>query len=101
MPIYEYECRSCGYRTETMQRVTDPPLKTCPECGGEYKKLISPPALQFKGTGWYVTDYGGKSSGAESQEKAADKEKASESKETPSKTSEKKTTPEAGAKKSD
>ncbi|MCP4660151.1 MAG: zinc ribbon domain-containing protein [bacterium] len=98
MPIYEYECRSCGYRTETMQRVTDPPLKTCPECAGEYKKLISPPALQFKGSGWYVTDYAGKKSGAADQEKAADK--ASESKDTAGKAAEKKTTPESGSKKS-
>ena len=57
MPIYEYECRACGKRSEAMQRMADPPLTTCPECGGELKKLISSPAFQFKGSGWYVTDY--------------------------------------------
>jgi putative FmdB family regulatory protein len=57
MPIYEYECLACGRRTEALQRMTDPPLAACPECGGAVKKLISRPAFQFKGTGWYVTDY--------------------------------------------
>ena len=57
MPIYEYECLKCGKRTESLQRMSDPPLAVCPECGGEVKKLISSPAFQFKGTGWYVTDY--------------------------------------------
>ena len=60
MPIYEYECRSCGKRTELLQRMADPPLATCPDCGGEVKKLFSAPAVQFKGSGWYVTDYAGK-----------------------------------------
>ena len=61
MPIYEYQCQSCGKRTELLQRMADPPLATCPECGGEVKKLLSAPAVQFKGSGWYVTDYAGKS----------------------------------------
>lgn len=58
MPIYEYECQSCGKRIEALQRVNDPPLKNC-DCGdeGQLKKLISAPAFQFKGEGWYVTDY--------------------------------------------
>lgn len=60
MPIYEYECRSCGKRTELLQRMDDPPLANCPDCGGEVKKLLSAPAVQFKGSGWYVTDYAGK-----------------------------------------
>lgn len=59
MPLYEYECQSCHHRLETLQRVADPPLETCPECGGPLKRLISPPAVQFKGSGWYVTDYAG------------------------------------------
>lgn len=63
MPIYEYECLSCGKRTEMLQKMSDPPLATCPNCGGEVKKLISSPAVQFKGSGWYVTDYAGKKSG--------------------------------------
>lgn len=58
MPIYEYECLSCGNRIEVLQRVSDPPLESC-DCGeeGTLKKLISAPAFQFKGEGWYVTDY--------------------------------------------
>jgi len=62
MPIYEYQCRRCGHRLEAMQRIADRPLKRCPECGGGLKKLISAPAFQFKGSGWYVTDYAGKKS---------------------------------------
>ena len=63
MPIYEYQCLSCGKRTELLQRMDDAPLAACPECGGEVKKLFSAPAVQFKGSGWYVTDYAGKKSG--------------------------------------
>ena len=57
MPIYEYECTECAHRTEVLQRMADAPLSACPECGGAVKRLISAPAFQFKGTGWYVTDY--------------------------------------------
>ena len=65
MPIYEYECQQCGKRTELLQRFDDAPLAACPDCGGEVKKLISSPAFQFKGSGWYVTDYAGKKSAGE------------------------------------
>ncbi len=65
MPIYEYQCESCGHRLEALQRLADDPLTTCPECGGQLKRLISAPAFQFKGSGWYVTDYGSKRSGGE------------------------------------
>jgi putative FmdB family regulatory protein len=67
MPIYEYRCQQCGKTSELLQRMSDPPMAACPLCGGEVKKLISSPAVQFKGSGWYVTDYGskkGESSGA-------------------------------------
>jgi len=57
MPLFEYVCESCGHRTEVLRRLSDPPLETCPECGGPVKKLLSAPAFQFKGSGWYVTDY--------------------------------------------
>jgi putative FmdB family regulatory protein len=72
MPLYEYECRSCGKRTEVLQRFADAPLAACPHCGGEVKKLFSAPAVQFKGTGWYVTDYAGKGKpgGGESKDKS-------------------------------
>ena len=64
MPLYEYQCLTCGKRTEVLQRFEDAPLAACPACGGEVKKLISSPAFQFKGTGWYATDYAGKKGGA-------------------------------------
>ena len=60
MPIYEYECTDCGHRTEVLQRLSDPPLEACPECGKPVRRLVSAPAFQFKGTGWYATDYAGK-----------------------------------------
>jgi putative FmdB family regulatory protein len=67
MPIYEYQCLTCGKRSELLQRMGDPPMAACPECGGAVKKLISSPAVQFKGSGWYVTDYGGKKGGGKSE----------------------------------
>ncbi len=57
MPIYEYECEKCGNRFEEIQKFSDPPVETCPKCGGHVHKAQSAPAFQFKGTGWYVTDY--------------------------------------------
>ena len=85
MPIYEYECLQCGKRTEVLQRMGQGPIAACPACGGEVKKLISSPAFQFKGSGWYVTDYGGKKGGGGSEGKSESKsegksEGASESK---------------------
>jgi putative FmdB family regulatory protein len=62
MPIYEYECTKCGCRTEAVQKIGDPPLKKCKSCGGPLKKVLSSPAIHFKGSGWYVTDYARKSS---------------------------------------
>ena len=58
MPLYEYECFLCGERFERIQRVSDPPVKKCPSCAGSVRRLLGVPALQFKGSGWYVTDYG-------------------------------------------
>jgi putative FmdB family regulatory protein len=70
MPIYEYECTKCGCRSEVVQKVSDPLLRKCTKCGGSLKKLISSPAIQFKGSGWYITDYAKKSSpGEESKTK--------------------------------
>lgn len=57
MPIYEYGCDDCGKVIEVMQKFSDEPLKTCPDCSGQLTKLISRTSFQFKGTGWYVTDY--------------------------------------------
>ncbi len=62
MPLYEYQCEKCG-RFELILKFSDPALSACPTCGGPIQKLLSSPAIQFKGTGWYVTDYARKSSG--------------------------------------
>jgi len=72
MPLYEYECKKCGHRFERIQRFSDPMVKKCPECGGKVEQMISAPAVQFKGSGWYVTDYAKKSSGASKSESKSD-----------------------------
>jgi putative FmdB family regulatory protein len=61
MPLYEYECKKCGHRFEKIQKFSDKMIKKCPECGGRVEQLVSAPAVQFKGSGWYVTDYAKKS----------------------------------------
>lgn len=61
MPLYEYQCKKCHHRFERIQKFSDPHIKKCPECGGPVEQLLSPPAVQFKGSGWYVTDYAKKS----------------------------------------
>ena len=74
MPIYEYQCQDCGHKLEVLHRVSNPPKKRCPKCGGRLKKMISAPAIQFKGKGWYITDYarsgGGKEEGTKAKPKA-------------------------------
>ena len=62
MPLYEYECEQCGDRFELIRKFSDPPLDACPKCGGPVRKLFSSPAIKFKGSGWYITDYAKKSS---------------------------------------
>ena len=62
MPLYEYECDSCGHRFEVIQKFSDALVDTCPKCGKTVHKLISSPAIQFKGSGWYITDYAKKDS---------------------------------------
>ena len=63
MPLYEYECEACAHRFERIQKFSDPPADTCPSCGkGPVRKLLSSPAIQFKGSGWYITDYARKGS---------------------------------------
>jgi putative FmdB family regulatory protein len=66
VPLYEYECRKCGQRTEKIENFSGPYLKKCPKCGGKIDRLLGAPAIQFKGSGWYVTDYAGKGSGGDS-----------------------------------
>ena len=82
MPLYEYACASCKKKIEVLQGFNEKPLKNCPHCGGKLRKLMSSPAIQFKGSGWYVTDYAKQSSppAEGSSEKASGKssEKGSE-----------------------
>jgi putative FmdB family regulatory protein len=76
VPLYEYKCRKCGRLTEKIENVSGPHLSKCPHCGGKVESMISAPAIQFKGTGWYVTDYAGKSAGREggsNDDKSGDK----------------------------
>jgi putative FmdB family regulatory protein len=79
MPLYEYQCDKCGGRFERIRKFSDPPLdEPCPSCGGAIRKLISSPAIQFKGSGWYVNDYakagssGERKTGTDSSEAKAD-----------------------------
>jgi putative FmdB family regulatory protein len=78
MPLYEYECDTCGHRVEKIQKFSDPPLETCEKCGGPVHKMQSAPAFQFKGTGWYVTDYAksGKTGTEEKKDEKKDEKKA-------------------------
>jgi putative FmdB family regulatory protein len=72
MPLYEYECKKCHHRFERIQKFSDPHVKKCPECGGSIEQVISAPAVQFKGSGWYVTDYAKKSSAGSSSSSNGD-----------------------------
>lgn len=90
MPLYDYRCEKCGETFEVLQKFSDEPVKVHEGCGGVVERLISPPALQFKGTGWYVTDYakGGKSpstSGSNGHSESKKSESKSESKPAPAK----------------
>jgi putative FmdB family regulatory protein len=90
VPLYEYECVKCHHRFEKIERVTASAEKTCPACGGKAERLLASPAIQFKGSGWYVTDYArqGTSSQAKEKDKADGRQparEAGESKETPAK----------------
>jgi putative FmdB family regulatory protein len=94
MPLYEYECKKCHHRFEKIQKFSDKMVKKCPQCGGPVEQMISAPAVQFKGSGWYVTDYAKKSSspgsagsgesgskdGKDSKDKKDDKAKSESSK---------------------
>src|SRR5215469_13346180 len=78
MPIYEYKCNSCGKTFERIEKFSDSPLQIHEECGGPVERLLSAPALQFKGTGWYVTDYA-RSNGRNGSESKKDTSTASKS----------------------
>jgi putative FmdB family regulatory protein len=72
MPLYEYQCKKCGHRFEKIQKFSDKMVKKCPECGGPVEQMISAPAVQFKGSGWYVTDYAKKSQAPSSSDGGKD-----------------------------
>ena len=80
MPLYEYQCSKCGKRVEKIQKFSDPPLSKCEHCGGKLERLLSSSAIQFKGSGWYVTDYARKStpSGSSKETSSTGGEKSSE-----------------------
>jgi len=100
VPLYEYKCLKCGRNTEKIENVAGPHLKKCPHCGGKVESVITAPSIQFKGAGWYVTDYAAKQpsgdgekadkAGTEAKE-AAGKDKDSSSKEKDSSSKEKDT----------
>src|SRR5205809_6717040 len=79
MPLHEYRCKKCGHTFEKIQKFSDPPVKKCPKCKGKVEQLLSSPAIQFKGTGWYVTDYAAKSGSSESKESKEESAKPAES----------------------
>ena len=87
MPIYEYECKKCKAHVEAFQKVSDKPLTKCRKCRGKLERKISAPAIQFKGSGWYVTDYAGKTTKSEKSESESSTDSA-ESDKTDKKTKE-------------
>ena len=81
MPNYEYLCKNCGHRFEQIRKFSDKQLRKCPECGGVIEQVISAPAVQFKGSGWYVTDYAKKGSGSAGSSSSSESDSASKAKE--------------------
>lgn len=94
MPIYEYECTNCKKHFETLQKISDPPLEKCSVCSGKLQKLVTAPAgLQFKGSGWYITDYAKKSEKSASDSKSPSDSKGEAKAPSSSESSEKKVPP--------
>ena len=86
MPLYEYACLKCKRHTDKIENLNGPHLKKCPHCGGKVESVITAPAIQFKGSGWYVTDYGKKTSGGDSgKADKGDKSEKTEKSEKPEK----------------
>ena len=79
MPLYEYQCDECGHRFEQIQKYSDALITVCPECNGRVRKLLSSPAIQFKGTGWYITDYARKPSAGQGADSSKTETKSGES----------------------
>ena len=80
MPIYEFECKKCKAHSEVFQKLNDKQPTKCPKCGGKLERLVSAPAIQFKGSGWYVTDYSNKATKSEKSESEPAAEKKSDKK---------------------
>jgi putative FmdB family regulatory protein len=97
MPLYEYQCTKCGHRFEKIQKFSDKRIKKCPECGGPLEQVISAPAVQFKGSGWYVTDYAKKSSASAASESKKDSKESKKEEKPKTETAAK----DSGAKKAD
>jgi putative FmdB family regulatory protein len=101
MPLYEYECDSCGRRFERIQKFSDPIVDTCPVCGGAARRQVSSPAIQFKGSGFYITDYpkkGGDRATTEGKPaKAAESSSSSDAKSTETKSTTTETKPAASS----
>ena len=100
MPLYEYQCKKCRHRFEKIQKFSDAPVKKCPECGGAVEQLLSAPAVQFKGSGWYVTDYA-KKSGSQSSSNGGYKKDKSEKADKPKEESKSKSEHKSDHKKAD
>jgi putative FmdB family regulatory protein len=98
MPLYEYQCEKCGHRFEKIQKFSDRMVKKCPECGGKVEQVISAPAVQFKGSGWYVTDYAKKSGASGSDGKESKKEEKSKTESSAKDSSSKESSKEGSAK---
>src|SRR5712672_2561477 len=89
MPLYEYQCDACGREFELIRKFSDPPLEKCPHCGGTVRKLFSSPAIQFKGSGFYITDYAKKAQTPASTSGATKSETGAKEKDTSDKSGEK------------
>jgi len=76
LPLYEYKCVKCGHRFEKIESTSASTTKKCPKCGAKAERMLAAPAIQFKGSGWYVTDYAGKSSGASASDSSGESSKA-------------------------
>lgn len=95
VPLYEYKCVKCGHRFEKIESVTASEVKKCPKCGAKAERVLNAPAIQFKGTGWYVTDYAGKNSDSLSKDSGESKETTNAGKSDDKKTAEKTTAKES------
>jgi putative FmdB family regulatory protein len=85
VPLYEYQCKKCKHKFEKIHKFSDPPIRKCPECGSPVEKVMHAPNVQFKGTGWYVTDYGGKDKSEKSKPEGSSDKASSEKKESAAK----------------